>query len=419
MFVLRVRAVEIFIVLMMAAIVWTGCESHDTPRKRPGTPLLEAAGPPCQYVDWVPYHNERTTCVEVVYDHVTSPEAAPELMGLAFDPDGTLYLAKTALGEIWAMRDMNNDNFLDDPYQVSAGLRLPIALTFYDEALYVLTVDSVIRLDRTDDDRFDEQTVLVNGLSGNTGFWPGSLGIGPDGRLYVSLGANCVTCDTVDDIRPGMLISYALDGSDKRIEVTGLHNPKDFAWQPETGELWIVDTGQVMTKPVEKGPPDELNRVVTGADYGFPYCYGNQVPDPSMSPPQVDYCTHTQSPRFSFAYQSTPSGIAFYPFNGGFPFWQNDLIVVLSGSWSLPAPAGYAVVVVEFENDLPSGNLSRIVPDSRPISVYFLYELSRYSLLDMGIFPYHPIDVVVDAQGWIYVSLQEGRILRFRPRPKT
>ena len=59
------------------------------------------------------------------------------------------------------------------------------------------------------------------------------------------------------------------------------------------------------------------------------------------------------------------------------------------------------------------------------MKLYFLgiadnrFALSKLSLMGVGLFPYHPVDVVIDAQGWIYVSLQEGRIFRFRPRPKS
>jgi glucose/arabinose dehydrogenase len=375
---------------------------------------LEAEGPACQNSPWMPWHNSRTTCVEMVYDQVTPPEAAPALMGLALGPDGTLYMARTALGEIWAMRDLDGDQFLDEPHQVTAGLTLPTSLTVYDGALYVASVGGLLRLDATGGGRFDARTVLDAGLAGETGFWPGSVQVGPDGRLYVSLGANCDTCDT--DVQPGMLVSYALDGSDRRVEATGLRDPWDFAWQPGTNDLWIVDSGRVVPGLTTMGgPPDELNHVIAGADYGFPYCEGGGTPAADQRPPSSEYCAGTQPPTFTFTPQSSPGGIAFYPYDG-FPFWTNDLIVVLRGSWDRPEPAGYALVVVPFGDDhQPGGNLDVIAPstDSRRM----VRSIAGFSLAGMGFFPYHPVDVVVSAEGWLYVSVEEGRILRFRPRP--
>jgi glucose/arabinose dehydrogenase len=359
--------------------------------------------------------NYRTTCPEVVYDQVTPPEAAPALMGLALGPDGTLYMARTALGEIWAMRDADGDQFMDEPYPVAAGLTLPTSLTVYGGALYVASVGGLLRLDATGGGRYDAATVLVDRLSDGTGFWPGSVQVGPDGRLYVSLGANCDTCDT-GNVQPGRLVSYALDGSDRRVEATGLRNPWDFAWQPGTNDLWIVDSGRIASGVTTmSGPPDELNHVIAGADYGFPYCGGDGTPAADLNPPSTDTCAHTQPPSVTFTPQSSPAGIAFYPYDG-FPFWTNDLIVVLQGSWDRPEPAGYALVVVSFGADhQPDGSLDVIAPatDSRR----FILPLAGFSLAGRGFFPYHPVDVVVSAEGWLYVSVEEGRIIRFRPRP--
>jgi glucose/arabinose dehydrogenase len=393
--------------LLLAAC---GSDTHaDSPTvQRTPIPTLAAPGPACEYVYWGPLHNEKTTCVEIVYDHVTTPEAAPELTGLAFAPDGTLYMALTARGEIWAMRDADGDQFMDEPYQVADGLHLPTALTFYDNALYVLSPDGVTRLDRSGA-QFDSPVTLIADLSGPTGFWPGSIGIGPDQRLYVSLGASCDVCGPGSDIQPGVIVSYALDGSDRRVVATGLRDPADFAWNPADGTLWVVDTGRVRPAVTTGGPPDELNEVTVGADFGFPNCDMTPMPDDPT-------CANVEPPRVTFHHQSAPGGIAFYN-HDGFPSWQGDLVVALRGSWNLPEPEGYALVVVGFDGANPDGSFSRIAPDSRPSSNYARYSLGKYALSGLSFFPYHPADVAIDAQGWIYLSISEGRIFRFRPRP--
>jgi len=371
--------------------------------------------PRCHFMQDTPYHNIALTCVELVYDEVTplTTEAVPSLMGLAFDSNNTLYMARTALNEIWTMQDTDSDHFMDKTVLYASDLDLPVSLTVYKEAVYVRTANSVIRLVDVDQDgQADQRTILVDSLPTGTGFWGGSIGIGPDERLYISVGANCNACVQADK-RRGALISYALDGSDERIEANGFRFPSDFAWDPDTGELWIVDNERFVPGLEINGPPDELNRFAPGANYGFPYCYGDLETDKMLRPETDDFCATTQAPVVQFPYQSRPSGIAFYS-GSAFPFWTKNLIVVWAGSNNVAEPAGYAVVVVGFTDGQPNQTLEYIAPTwPLPPDEESSVQLNTTG---KGLFPYHPVDVVVSPEGWIYVSFQEGRILRFRRR---
>jgi glucose/arabinose dehydrogenase len=400
--------------LAMLILAACGAEGGGAQAVAFGKPMW-GEGPSCQNLpeDWsLIYFNVRTTCAEIVYRNVTPPEAAPALMGIAFAPDGTLYLARTARGEIWAIPDTNGDQVMDEPRLFADGLRLPTALAIHDGAVYVVSVGGIVRLEDTDGDgQADTRAVLVDDLPTETGLWPGSIGVGPDGRLYVSTGAACNACSD-PDARRGAILSYTLDGGDERIVATGFRKPADFAWNSETGDLWVIDGGRVMPGQALDGPPDELNRVEPGAQYGFPFCYGQRVPDPSQGGDET-ICAATESPRFTFPYQSNPSGMAFYD-SDTFPDYVGSLVVALRGSWDLPEPAGYAVTTVGFADGIPTGKSLNVVP-------FFAYTktqppLSYYSLTGWGLFPYRPADVAISAEGWIYVSLEEGMILRFRPR---
>lgn len=367
------------------------------------SPRLAADAPPCDPVDWVPYHDLRTTCAELVLDAVPPPEAAPAQTGLAFAPDGTLYIARTATGDIWAMRDADGDGFLEPPQPVATGLTLPTRLAYHDGALYVASVAGVARLDLDADGMPGDPALVVDDLPGDSKFWPSGIGISPDGRLYVSVGANCTTCDGVTP-RSGLLLSYTLDGDDRRIEATGFQYPVDFDWDPATGVLWVVDRGRVLPDSASR-PPDELNRVLAGADYGFPAC-DNAAPDTD--------CAGVESPVVTFSHQSGPAGIAFYR-HDAFPFWAGDLVIAFSGSWTLPEPNGYVVGVVGMADGTWDGALDRVAPVSSFRTAR--QNISAMSLAGEGFFPYRPVDVAISPAGWIYVGTQEGRIFRFRPRP--
>lgn len=363
---------------------------------------ISAEGPPCDIVEWVPLHDIRLMCFEILLDEVPRPEAAPTIGGIATAPDGTLYLLYTAAGEVRVLRDADGDSFPEAPETVAFGLALPSALALYDGALYVAGPDGIMRLDDTDaDGRFETQTPLVEALPYETGFWPGAIAVGPDERLYVTVGGDCLRCEA-EGARPGRLLSYALDGGDAREEATGFYHPGGLAWHPATGALWLVDGG---------GPdsPAELNRVVHGADYGFPGCPG----DRALAEPDSAGCAGTEPPAALLPVQSAPAAIEFYTADA-FGLWQGDLLVALGGSWSLPEPSGYALAALDFAGDAPTGVLDLIVPSSSaPIQ---FRSLAAISLGGRGFFPQHPAGVAVTPEGWIVIATQEGRVFRARPR---
>ncbi|WP_119067358.1 PQQ-dependent sugar dehydrogenase [Aggregatilinea lenta] len=388
--------------LMLAAAGWRFAPAQ------PPSGVAQQQDPPCAYV-LLPYRNANTTCIELVYDDVPPDRAVPELGALAIAPDGTLYVLNVAHGEVWSMRDTDGDRFMEPAERVTGGLRLPTGAAYYDGALYVVDLDGIARVDDLDGDA--TVTRLVDGWAIDTGLWTGGIGVGPDERLYVSTGAPCGACADVAEGR-GALISYALDGSDRRVEATGLRAPADFAWNPATGDLWILDQSRAVIAGESARPPDELNRFEAGADYGYPFCYGGQQIDPVLAPPSGIDCSQTDGPADLFPYQSSPSGAAFYT-GAAFPGWQGDLLVAFNGSWNLPEPAGYAVVALAFADGLPRGTFDYLAPASDDPDTF---SLTQTSLMGRGFYPFHPVDVAVDGQGWIYVSVQEGRIYRIRPR---
>jgi glucose/arabinose dehydrogenase len=99
-------------------------------------------------------------------------------------------------------------------------------------------------------------------------------------------------------------------------------------------------------------PPEELNKIEPGANYGWPYCWGNLVSDPNF-PGEAGFCATTLAPAITFTSHSTPLGITFLD-KAAFPSeYKNDAIVALHGSWNRAQPSGYKLVRVKFEGDKP------------------------------------------------------------------
>ncbi len=382
----------------LLALLLAACDTgDDSGIAKPPYRKLYAEGPPCAFTDWVPWHNLKTTCLEVVYDHVVPPTAAPALAGLAFGPEGTLYVVHTAAGEIWAMPDRDGDQFLDDPELIAAGLRFPTQLTFHEEALYVVGADGLLRLGPDPDPDgaggFGAPVRLVDDLGGDRRFWSRAVRVGSDDRLYVGLG--------------GEVASFALDGSDRRTEATGLRYATGLAWHPTTGDLWIADSRGADT------PYDTLFRVPVGTttppDFGYPACLDYD--------PESDACVNVTPPAHTFEDQSAPVGLAFYP-GGEWHFWDGYLMVALGGSWNRVEPSGYALAVVGVdEAGDPTVFMDRIAPASGRATAQLA--LAGFSLADRGFYPEHPSGIALSAEGWLYVATQEGRIYRARPRPEA
>ncbi len=394
--------------LAVVALLLSACRSAPSPPPTPiftPHPTLQVDAPPCRLDYALPYHLTGIVCLERIYDRVRSPEAAPQLGGLAMGADGTLYVARPAAGAVWAMRDVDGDGFPEAPYQVAAGLPRPTALAYHQGALYVAAEGGLFRLELGPRGVARAQTRLVAELSAPNGLWPDSVRVGPDGRIYVGVGASCALCPQGVEAA-GAVLSFAPDGADRRTVAEGLRHPRALAFHPRSGDLWIADARG------PQAPFDALFRV-SAADlavgrapnFGYPRCLGAAAAE----------CPELTPPSFTFPDGSAPADMLFYTAEG-FPFWQNDLIVTLSGSWNRPEPSGYALVVVSFgEDGLPDGGYERIAPISDHPS--FAFPLARYSLMGMGFFPYHPSALALDGQGWLYLAEQEGRILRVRPRP--
>ena len=103
---------------------------------------------------------------------------------------------------------------------------------------------------------------------------------------------------------------YDLDGSGETIFATGLRNAVGFDWQPGTGDLYATDNGRDLLG--DDFPPCELNRVVEGGFYGWPFANGDRVPDPDFGDGQEAASIATSIPPVhGFGAHTAPLGITF------------------------------------------------------------------------------------------------------------
>lgn len=177
-----------------------------------------------------------------------------------------------------------------------------------------------------------------------------TLGFGPDGRLYVSIGSSCNVCKEKDP-RRSTILSLKPDGTDVTTVATGLRNAVFFTWHPRDGKLWATENSRDLLG--DNIPPDELNIIEAGSDYGWPYCYGAKIVDAAFdtSAAAQAHCAKSVAPAVEIQAHSAPLGITAIPEQGWPTEYAGDIIVAYHGSWNRSEPTGYKLVRVKLDDN--------------------------------------------------------------------
>ncbi|MGD9924065.1 MAG: sorbosone dehydrogenase family protein [Pseudorhodoplanes sp.] len=265
-------------------------------------------------------------------------------------PKGTVFMGSRIIGRVYAISEKDGRRVVRTLLQ---GLTQPNGLVMKDGSLYVLAINKVLRFDDIEDkldnpgdpvdmtDKFNLPPELHHN-------WKYAA-FGPDGKLYVQVGANCNICE----VNPGIhaqIRRYDADGSNMEIVARGVRNTVGFDWHPVTRELWFTDNGRDWAG--DSGPQDELNRVskaTEGANYGFPYCHANGSPDPDIKVPNA--CAGVVMPAALLGPHTAALGILFYTGEMFPKGYQNAAFIARRGSWNKSQKAGYDVVVARTTPD--------------------------------------------------------------------
>jgi glucose/arabinose dehydrogenase len=279
---------------------------------------------------------------------------------MALDPaNGSLVVASDGRSEVLRLRDGDGDGRYESTQVVAGGLPFVHSVAFHDGALYAAAEDRVVRLgDFGPDGAARAVDTVVAGLPVADLSNPGAhrsrtILFGPDGKLYIAVGSSCDLCVESEAFRATVLRANP-DGSGLEVFASGLRNTVGLAFRPFTEELWGVDMGR---NNLGLGlPPEELNRLEAGRDYGWPFCYGDRVPNPEFN--DQARCAGTAAPAWGFAAHTAPLGISFYD-GLNFPAaYQGDALIALHGSAGDQTGGqrvGYSVVRVRFRDGMPVG----------------------------------------------------------------
>ena len=253
--------------------------------------------------------------------------------------------------------------------------------------LYIAEEDRIssVRLDAKGFPEGDLQKII--GLPQGGRHYTRTIGFGPDGRLYMSIGSTCNVCVEQDD-RVAKILSLNKDGSDFKEFAEGLRNSVFFQWHPVTDQMWATEMGRDMLG--DDLPPDEINIISEGKDYGWPYCYGNNIHDTDFDGSvEAGKRCHTAEPSFiDIPAHSAPLGLAFIPPIKNWPEeYHYDLLIAYHGSWNRSVPTGYKIVRYDLDknggyngvNDFISGWLDEgETVLGRPVDIIILEDGTMY-----------------------------------------
>jgi glucose/arabinose dehydrogenase len=273
----------------------------------------------------------------------------PNARSLALGPKGTLFVSTRAAGNVYAVRDTNNDGRADEVVTLATGLNMPNGVAVRDGALYVAEISRVWRYDNIEASlKNPPKPVLINeSLPTERHHGWKFIAFGPDGWLYVPVGAPCNVCER-EDPRFASITRMKPDGSGAEVYASGVRNTVGFDWHPTTKELWFTDNGRDMMG--DDLPPDELNHAPSkGLHFGFPYCHGGTIADPEFGSKMP--CSAFVPPARALGPHVAALGMRFYT-GSLFPAaYRNQVFIAEHGSWNRSTPIGYRVMQVKLSGN--------------------------------------------------------------------
>jgi glucose/arabinose dehydrogenase len=291
--------------------------------------------------------------IELVTDHV--PQAREMALGAFENGRGRLFVGSMAAGNVYAVT--LDQGRATDVKTIAHGLQLPVGVAYRDGSLYVSAVSRVVRLDRVDGDldRIAPPTVVTDRFPTETHHGWKFIAFGPDGDLYVPVGAPCNICER-DESRYYNLQKIRVDGSAQTVVAKGIRNTVGFDWNPVDGSLWFTDNGRDLLG--DDVPSDELNHVpaktAAAPHFGFPYCHQGDVPDPEFG--REKPCSQFTPPAALLGAHVASLGMRFYQPAAGaaeaFPAaYRKDAFIAEHGSWNRSKKSGYRVASVTIDGD--------------------------------------------------------------------
>jgi glucose/arabinose dehydrogenase len=272
---------------------------------------------------------------------------------LALSPSGIVYAGNRNGDKVYAVKDTDGDNKADKKWIIASGLNMPNGVAFKDGDLYVAEVSRILKYPGIESklNNPGQPVVLNDSYPTETHHGWKYIAFGPDGKLYVPVGAPCNICESKDPIFAS-ITRINPDGTGKEVFASGVRNTVGFTWHPQTKELWFTDNGRDMLG--DEIPNCELNVASkSGLHFGYPYCHEGGIKDPEFGDKKP--CKDFVPPVQKLGPHVAPLGLKFYTGDLFPEQYKNQLFVAKHGSWNRSKKNGYDVSLVKVENNKSVG----------------------------------------------------------------
>jgi glucose/arabinose dehydrogenase len=268
---------------------------------------------------------------------------------MALSPDGTLFVGTRDGDKVYAIKDLNGDHKADKIYTVASGLKSPNGVAFKDGDLYIAEISRISKISniesKLDNPGATETIYDMYPTEGHHG-WK-YIAFGPDGKLYVPVGAPCNICEPKEEVFASIT---RLDVKTKKMEIVqkGIRNSVGMAWHPDNKQLWFTDNGRDWLG--DDQPSCELNHATgDNQNFGYPYCHQGDIADPEFGPKHN--CSEFIAPAQKLGAHVAPLGLEFYT-GKQFPSnYSKQILVAEHGSWNRKVPQGYRIALVNLDKN--------------------------------------------------------------------
>ena len=278
----------------------------------------------------------------------------PDARQMSMSPSGTIYVGNKDKNSVYAIKDTDGDHKADKRWELAKGLNMPNGVAFSDGDLYIAEVSRISKLPAIEShlDSPPKPVTINDDYPKETHHGWKYIAFGPDGKLYVPVGAPCNICERKEEIFAS-ITRLNKDGSGREVYAKGVRNSVGFTWHPTTKALWFTDNGRDMLG--DDVPSCELNVASkSGMHFGYPYCHEGSVKDAEFGDKRP--CADFTAPADKLGPHVAPLGLKFYT-GSMFPAtYKNQLFVAEHGSWNRSKKSGYVIALVKVSNDKATGH---------------------------------------------------------------